>query len=84
MARRARVAAQQGASVVIGDVLAAEGEENCGPPLRPMGGRCVFVQTDVSQEEDCERLMAAAVEHYGRLDALIACAPASCGAHFRM
>ena len=69
----ARVAGQQGAKVVIGDVLAAEGEETAAA-ITADGGSCVFVQTDVSREEDCERLMAAAVEHYGRLDALIASA----------
>ena len=69
----ARVAAQQGANVVIGDVLAAEGEETAAA-ITADGGRCLFVQTDVSQEQECARLMAAAVEHYGRLDALIACA----------
>ena len=69
----ARVAAEQGAKVVIGDVLTAEGEETAAA-ITADGGTCVFVQTDVSREEDCERLMAAAVEHYGRLDALIASA----------
>ena len=58
---------------MIGDVLAAEGEETAAA-IAADGGNCVFVQTDVSREEDCERLMAAAVEHYGRLDALIASA----------
>ena len=69
----ARVAAQQGASVVIGDVLEAEGEETAAA-ITAAGGRCLFVKTDVSQEQDCARLMAAAVEQYGRLDSLIACA----------
>ena len=69
----ARVAAQQGASVVIGDVLAAEGEDTAAA-ITAEGGRCLFVRADVSQEQDCARLMAAAVEHFGRLDALIACA----------
>ena len=59
--------------MVIGDVLTAEGEETAAA-ITADGGTCVFVQTDVSREEDCERLMAAAVEHFGRLDALIACA----------
>ena len=76
----ARLAAQDGASVVIGDVLDAEGEETAAA-IEADGGRCLYMHADVSQEDECARLMSAAVEHFGRLDALIACAGIMRGAY---
>ena len=67
---------------MIGDVLAAEGEDTAAA-ITAEGGRCLFVRADVSQEQDCARLMAAAVEHsVGSTRSLRA--RVSCGAHFRM
>jgi len=65
--------AQEGAKVVVADLLAAEGEATV-EAIRKAGGQAIFVRTDVTKEADCAALMGAAVETYGRLDALVCCA----------
>jgi NAD(P)-dependent dehydrogenase (short-subunit alcohol dehydrogenase family) len=72
-AAAARVFAQEGARVVIGDLLAAEGEATV-TAIRQAGGEAEFLRTDVSREADCQALMAKAVALYGRLDVLLCCA----------
>ena len=59
--------ARQGASVVIGDVDVAGGEETV-KQIEAHGGRAVFIKTDVSQASDVEALVTTAVDTYGRLD----------------
>jgi NAD(P)-dependent dehydrogenase (short-subunit alcohol dehydrogenase family) len=39
--------------------------------IRAAGGEGRFIQTDVSREAECVRLVAQTVESYGRLDALV-------------
>src|SRR4051812_3863444 len=61
--------AREGARVVVTDWR----EDRSGPVLdeiRAAGGEALFVQCDVSQREDNERVVAACVERYGRLDIL--------------
>jgi NAD(P)-dependent dehydrogenase (short-subunit alcohol dehydrogenase family) len=72
-AATAHAVAAEGGKVVIADLLAAEGEAT-RDAVRAAGGSAVFVKTDVTQETDCARLAQTAVEHYGRLDAVICCA----------
>jgi 3alpha(or 20beta)-hydroxysteroid dehydrogenase len=69
----ARVFARQGARVVLGDVLAREGEATAAG-IRRAGGEATFVQTDVRREADCNALIECAWEAYGRLDSLVCCA----------
>ena len=69
----AECCAGEGAAVVIGDLLPEEGDATVAA-IEGQGGRARFVPTDVTREEDCARLMAAAVEAFGRLDVLITCA----------
>jgi NAD(P)-dependent dehydrogenase (short-subunit alcohol dehydrogenase family) len=69
----ARVYAQEGARVVISDVLVPEGE-SAAATIRQEGGEALFVRTDVSDEADCAALMSAAMQAYGRLDVLLCCA----------
>ncbi len=61
--------ASLGARVVI-----ASNQEDRGPALaeelRAAGGDVQFVFADVSQEESVRAMVASAVEHYGRLDAV--------------
>lgn len=72
-AATASVFAEQGAHVVVGDLLEAEGQATIAA-IRQAGGEAIFVRTDVTREEDCAHLMDTAVEHYGGLDVLACCA----------
>jgi len=72
-AATAHAVVAEGGAVVIGDMLAAEGEAT-RDALQAAGGSAVFVKTDVTQEADCLRLARTAVEQHGRLDVLICCA----------
>ena len=69
----ARLFAREGACVAIGDVIAAQGEE-LAASLRAEGGRAIFRRTDVTREDDCAALMAAATAEFGKLDVLVCCA----------
>ena len=69
----ARVFARRGERVVLGDVLAEEGEA-IAAAIRRVGGEAAFVQTDVRREADCRALVEHAWEAYGRLDSLVCCA----------
>ena len=57
-----------GARVVIGN-RSAEAGEAVLREIREAGGQAVFRATDVSSPQDCEALVALAVDSYGRLDA---------------
>lgn len=72
-AAAAQVIAAGGGRVVLGDLLDAEGTETAAA-IRAAGGRAIFVRTDITREEDCARLVQAAVDAFGKLDALICCA----------
>ncbi|WP_020644524.1 SDR family oxidoreductase [Amycolatopsis balhimycina] len=70
-AATARELAARGAAVVLGarrtdrlDALVAD--------IRSAGGRADLVETDVTRRADLERLVALAVDRYGRLDVLVA------------
>ena len=66
----ARLFAQEGAKVVVADVLAKEGEAVAADISAGQHTAC-FVQTDVTSETDWQRLLAAAIAAYGRLDILV-------------
>jgi NAD(P)-dependent dehydrogenase (short-subunit alcohol dehydrogenase family) len=65
--------AQEGADVVIGDLLLDGGKQTVSL-VEGLGRRAHFVPTDTSREADCDALAAAAVERFGRIDALVAAA----------
>ncbi|WXL25823.1 glucose 1-dehydrogenase [Ectopseudomonas mendocina] len=60
--------AARGARVVIGN-RSAEAGEAVLREIHAAGGQAVFRATDVSNPQDCEALVALAVNTYGRLDA---------------
>src|SRR3954464_50424 len=61
--------AHEGAAVVVADLESARaGGEETVQAIREHGGDAMFVACDVSRAEDCERVVAATVERYGRLD----------------
>ncbi|SDD71503.1 NAD(P)-dependent dehydrogenase, short-chain alcohol dehydrogenase family [Cupriavidus sp. YR651] len=62
--------AAEGAAVVIAARGMARLEE-VAAEIRAQGGRALPVQADVSRAEDCVKLVAAAVETFGRVDILV-------------
>src|SRR3954469_8343535 len=67
-AASARMAAENGAKVVIADLQAEAGEKLA----REIGGR--FVRTDVASEADAKAAVATAVKEFGGLHVLVNCA----------
>lgn len=61
--------ARDGAAVVIADINRA-GAEACAREITVAGGRAIFVETDVSRENDLRAMVDAALQAYGRLDIL--------------
>jgi NAD(P)-dependent dehydrogenase (short-subunit alcohol dehydrogenase family) len=66
----ARLFAQEGAAVVIGD-LATEGAERVAAEIRHEGRQAILQPVDVTQASQVQALMRQAVERYGRLDLLV-------------
>jgi 3alpha(or 20beta)-hydroxysteroid dehydrogenase len=66
-AAEARLFAQEGASVVLCDLLEEEGQETA----RAIGDAALFVRHDVAEEDDWANAIARAVERFGRLDVLV-------------
>src|SRR5215472_5757783 len=66
----ARLFAQEGAKVVIADVLVKEGEA-VATEIATGQRQARFVRTDVTSEADWQRLIAETVAAYGRLDILV-------------
>jgi NAD(P)-dependent dehydrogenase (short-subunit alcohol dehydrogenase family) len=69
-AAEARLFAREGARVVIGDVLDAEGKA-VEAWIAGAGGEALFVHLDVTSETDWAAAVAAAVARFGRLDVLV-------------
>ncbi|GAA2061169.1 glucose 1-dehydrogenase [Streptomyces albiaxialis] len=65
--QEARLFAEEGASVVLGDVLDERGEAVAGE----IGERAAYVPLDVRREEDWAAAVALARERFGRLDGLV-------------
>ena len=61
--------AQEGAAVVLTDVNDAAGEETA-QLVTTAGGRALYVHADVAQAADCQAMVAAAEQTYGKLDIL--------------
>lgn len=61
--------AQEGAKVVIADVNPQAGSETVAA-IQAADGEALFVQTDVSQAAQVERLVSETVRHFGKLDIL--------------
>lgn len=62
--------AQEGARVVIGDILEAEGRKT-EAEINESGGECIFVKLDVTSETEWQSAVQAAVERFGKLDILV-------------
>jgi cyclopentanol dehydrogenase len=66
----ARLFAQEGASVVLGDVRAELGEQ-VAREINASGGKALFTELDVSSESDWARAVERAESTYGKLDILV-------------
>ena len=69
-AEEARLFAQEGAKVIIGDILDREGMQ-IESEIAEEGGEAKFVHLDVSSEEDWSRTVDLSMSEYGRLDILV-------------
>jgi 3-oxoacyl-[acyl-carrier protein] reductase len=67
----ARQLAEKGAHVVINYANNAEGAEATRLACETFGVETEVVQADVSEDLDCHRLASAALERWGRIDALV-------------
>ena len=61
--------AQEGASVVVTDVVVDSGEETV-KDIKSAGGTALFVKADVSKENEVKALVDAAIAAFGRVDIL--------------
>jgi len=68
--RIAEVFAGEGAKVAAASRRAANGKPAVEEILK-RGGAAVFVQCDISEEEDVNRLFSTAIREYGRVDILV-------------
>ena len=62
--------AQEGAKLVIGDILEEEGRRTA-KEVTDGGGECFFVKLDVTSEADWEQAAGEVVSRFGRLDILV-------------
>ena len=69
-ASEARIFAQEGAMVVIGDVLDEEGRQT-EAAINEIGGECLFVHLDVTSEDSWADAIAATIARFGKLDVLV-------------
>ena len=65
----AELFAREGASVIVSDVLADEGEETASA-IRDAGGKAIFVKADVSKEDEVKHMVACGIDAFGRIDVL--------------
>ena len=66
----AKLFAKEGAKIVIGDLLEAEGKR-VEAEINETGGECFFVPLDVTEEDQWEKAVAATVGRFGKLDVLV-------------
>ena len=62
--------AQEGAKVVLGDVLEAEGRQ-VEARINESGGEAIFIKLDVTSDTDWQRAIQLTVERFGKLDILV-------------
>ncbi|MDE0824126.1 MAG: SDR family oxidoreductase [Dehalococcoidia bacterium] len=65
-----KILAQEGAKVVIGDVLEEAGQKTAAE-INAAGGECVFVRLDVTSEADWDNVVGEATRRFGKLDILV-------------
>ena len=66
----AKFFANEGASVVIGDVLEDEGKQT-EAEINEAGGQCLFVRLDVTDETQWQQAIASTLARFGKLNILV-------------
>ena len=66
----ANLFAKEGAKVVIAEIDPETGRRTA-QEITDAGGTAVFVETDVHEEDQCQRMVEEATRHFGRLDVLM-------------
>lgn len=69
-AAEAQLFTQEGATVVFGDILDAEGAQ-VEAAIRAQGGEATYVHLNVTREEDWQQAVQLAEARYGKLDILV-------------
>ena len=69
-AAEARLFAQEGAKVVLGDILDEQGQQ-VEAEINELGGDALYIHLDVTSEADWQSAVQAAVARYGKLDILV-------------
>ena len=65
-----RLFAQEGAKVVLTDILDEEGEA-VAADIREQGGDAIYLHLDVTQEQQWQDVIQTTVDRYGKLDVLV-------------
>jgi len=63
--------AKEGASVVVNADQNVKGGEDTVAVIKENGGKAIFVQASVAKLADCERMVKAAVDAFGKVDILV-------------
>jgi NAD(P)-dependent dehydrogenase (short-subunit alcohol dehydrogenase family) len=66
----AKLAASEGAAVLLGDLQDERGESAAGE-IRASGGKAHFCHVDIKNEQECAGLIQKAQQVFGRLDGLV-------------
>ena len=69
-AATAKLLAQEGAAVVLGDVLEKEGQETAAQ-IVASGSRATFLPLDVARPQNWQQVIAATIAAYGKLNILV-------------
>jgi 3-oxoacyl-[acyl-carrier protein] reductase len=67
----AKLLAARGCNVVVNYATNKAGGEAVAAACRAVGADAIAVQGDVSKDEDCQRLVQACIDKFGRLDVLV-------------
>ena len=67
----ARLLAAKGCNVVVNYSRSADAAEAVAKECRGLGAEAIAVRADVANDADCRRLVAAAMDEWGRLDGLV-------------
>lgn len=70
-AATARLMASKGARVVINYSRSGDAAEEVAAECRAIGAEAITCQANVAEDDDCKRLVAAAMDKWGRIDALV-------------